>query len=62
MKLLTTILISNSIFLLAFASHYKMPVKYLQHFGNQEILITEQLTIAEKLLLPRKNGFIKIYE
>jgi len=44
------------------AAHFKIPVKYSQYFAERQIIITEHMTLAERLLLPQKKGLIEIYE
>jgi len=43
-----------------YISHAKIPVKYSQYFADREITLVEHMTYAQKLNLPRKNGFVKL--
>lgn len=45
-----------------YVSHAKIPVKYKQKFADKEIVLTEHMTYAQKLSLPRKSGFVQIEE
>lgn len=42
-----------------FASHYKAVTRYSQIFAEKRIVLTEVLTLQEKLLLKHKKGFIQ---
>lgn len=43
--------------LLLFFSHAKFDVKYEQYFGDKTIVLTEELTLSERLALKHKKGF-----
>lgn len=42
-----------------YAAHGKFSVTYEQIFAEKRIILTEKMTISQKILLPNKKGFIK---
>ena len=42
-----------------YAAHGKFSVTYEQIFAEKRIILTEKMTLSQKILLPNKKGFIK---
>lgn len=47
------------VFAMLYAVHGKYSVTYEQIFAEKHIVLTEKMTLSQKILLPNKKGFIK---
>ena len=57
--LITAFLSFSIVFGLLFLSHKEFAVKYEQIFAEKHIVLTEHMTLADKLRLRNKKGFVK---
>jgi len=47
------------VFGMLYAAHGKFSVTYEQVFAEKHIILTEKMTLSQKILLQNKKGFIK---
>lgn len=57
--LITASLSFAMVFAMLYAAHGKFSVTYEQVFAERHIVLTEKMTLSQKILLPNKKGFIK---
>jgi hypothetical protein len=57
--LITASLSFGIVFGMLYAAHGKFSVTYEQVFAEKRIILTEKMTLSQKILLQNKKGFIK---
>lgn len=46
-------------FAMLYAAHGKFAVTYEQVFAEKPIILTEKMTLSDKIRLPNKKGFVR---
>ena len=57
--LITASLSFGIVFGMLYAAHGKFSVTYEQVFAEKRIILTEKMTLSQKILLQNKKGFVK---